>query len=84
MGFFAMLTTQISLTEAESEALRAVSLHTGKAQEELIHEALGLLLARYASRDRLALLRRGWGIWRGRTDLPTVEELRDESNRFQA
>src|SRR4051812_30137623 len=74
-----MAKMQISLTEAE--LLRAISRRTGKAEEELVREALDLLNAQVSSQDRRALLRRAKGIWRDRDDLPTLSELRAEMDR---
>ena len=78
-----MATTQISLTEMESEMLEAISWRTGKAPEDLIREALDLLNARLASQDRRALLSRAKGIWRDRDDLPDWPALRKEMDRHE-
>jgi hypothetical protein len=79
-----MLTIQVTLTDDEGELLRSLSQCTGKTDDELIREALGLLKGHKAQcevPDRLALLRQARGIWRDRNDLPTLSELRDEMNR---
>jgi hypothetical protein len=77
-----MTTTQINLDQSESEILQAVSQRTGKGHDELVREALSLLAARYVGQDRPALLRKARGIWRDRTDLPELQSLRDELDRF--
>ena len=76
------MTVQITLDQAESETLQAVSQRTGKPQEVLIREARGLLAASYANQDRADRLRKARGIWRDRTDLPDWEALRGELDRF--
>jgi hypothetical protein len=70
-----MATEQITLTEAESETLRALSQRIGKTQEELLREAVGQLFARLQQQDRHALLRQARGIWKDRHDLPAPEDI---------
>lgn len=76
-----MLTTQISLTDAERDMLQVMSGQTGKSTEDLIHEGLGLLIARSSLLDRRAALQQARGIWRDRDDLPDLAELRAEWDR---
>ena len=78
-----MSQTQIVLTETESELLRDLSRQTGKADDELVREALMLLKDRLSSdhQKRLAAFRQAKGMWQDREDLPLLEQLRGEMNR---
>lgn len=76
-----MVRTQIYLTEKEQKALRSMSSLTGKSQSELIREALDTMIGRLEKTERLVLMRRGRGIWKGRRDLPDVRKLRLEFER---
>lgn len=77
-----MVTTQVTLTEAETQAIQALSQSKGKTQEEILHEAIEQFLVQHKSEIRLAALRQARGIWQEREDLPNFAELRNESNRF--
>ncbi len=76
-----MVRTQIYLTEEEHAGLRALARQTGRTQSELIRGAVDRLLAGAAPPDRVAILRRGRGLWANRTDLPEAAELRREWDR---
>ena len=76
------MTAQVSLTEEQSEALQSLSEQTGKTPEELINEAVSMFLQQNENERRLALLHRARGMWKDRTDLPDLRELREEWNRF--
>jgi hypothetical protein len=76
-----MVRTQIYLTPAEQQALRAVSRRTGLSQSELIRQAIDSLLAREEAIDRIALLQQARGLWSGRDDLPDFGALRRELDR---
>ncbi|OGW60516.1 MAG: CopG family transcriptional regulator [Nitrospirae bacterium RBG_16_64_22] len=76
-----MVRTQIYLTEREQKALRSMSSLTGKSRSELIREALDTMIGRLETTERLVLMRRGRGIWKGRRDLPDVRKLRLEFER---
>lgn len=76
-----MATSTITLDDSEAERLRALSLSTGKTEAELLRDALDLLAARVALRDRRALLGRAKGIWKDRDDLPALDDLRSEMDR---
>jgi hypothetical protein len=71
----------ITLPGIEGERLRALALHTGKPEEELLREALDLLSARLMNQDRRDRLRKAKGIWKDRDDLPELSALREEMNR---
>jgi hypothetical protein len=76
-----MVTAQITLSNAEGEALQAMTQTTGKTQDTLLHEAVRQFLGSRPPDDRLALLRRARGIWKDRTDLPDFHALRAEMDR---
>lgn len=76
-----MHTTQITLTDAEKQALEVLSQLKGKTPEVLLQEAVGQMLEQYQQEKRLAALRQARGLWKDRDDLPTLEELRSEWNR---
>jgi hypothetical protein len=77
-----MAISTITLTESEAERLRTLSESTGKTEEELLREALDLLTAQVAQQERRALLNQAMGIWKDRDDLPTLDELRSEMDRY--
>lgn len=76
-----MATAEINLTEFERDALKALANQTGRTEAELLHEAVERLLNDANGKDRLALLRKGKGIWKDRNDLPDLRELRAELER---
>ena len=76
------MTTQLNLTDSESEAIQALSLTQGKTEEELLHEAIEQFLSGHQSESRLALLRQARGLWKEREDLPDFAGLREEWDRF--
>ena len=76
-----MIRSQIYLTEEEREALARLAGETGRAQSELIREAIDDFLARQEPEDRLARMRRARGLWRDRDDLPDFGALRMEWDR---
>ena len=76
-----MVRTQIYLTEDEKETLQSMSKETGKTQSELIRTAIERFIIEFEPRDRLSLLRQARGIWRERTDLPDLQDLRRELDR---
>lgn len=77
-----MATLSVHLTEQENQSLKTIARQSGKTEDELLHEAVDQLLARFQSKDRCALLRQACGIWKDRTDLPEFESLRSEWDRL--
>lgn len=78
-----MLQTELfSLTESENRTLLEISKATGKTFEELLREAVRMVIRQFQQNDRLILLRQARGIWKDRTDLPSPEILRKEWDRF--
>ena len=77
-----MLETELNLTEEERNALQEISRRTGKSEAQLIREAVDQLIAHFQIDDRLILMQKAKGIWRDRQDLPNLDELRSEWDRF--
>jgi hypothetical protein len=48
----------------------------GKTPDEIVHDAVKQLIAQFQSEDRLSLLRQARGMWKDRTDLPSLIDLR--------
>lgn len=71
---------QIQLSEAQQQALEALSQSRGQMQEEILHQAVEQFLEQHQTDNRLAASRAARGIWRDREDLPDFAELRDEWN----
>ena len=76
-----MIRTQIYLTEGERTALSALSTTTGKAQSELIRDAVDDLVGRFSKTQREAVLERAAGLWKDRDDLPDFDALRRQWDR---
>lgn len=77
-----MTTAQITLTDAEREAIQRLAREQGKSENEVLHDALDRYLQPTANRsDWRQSLARGRGLWKGRTDLPDTRALRDEWER---
>jgi len=76
-----MTVAQIPLTEAADRALSELADQTGRRREDLLREAVEQFISRHKAADRLQLLRRGRGLWKGRDDLPSLESLRAEMDR---
>jgi predicted transcriptional regulator len=77
-----MIRMQIYLTDEERSALQAISFETGKTQSELIRKAVDDFIEQHQARDRIVLLRQARGIWKDRKDIPDLQTLRREFDRF--
>jgi predicted DNA-binding protein len=78
----AMTTATIELTNAQQETLQRLAQSTGKTERQLLREAVEQYLNQLHAGDRLELLRQARGMWKDRTDLPDLSQLRTELNRF--
>jgi len=76
-----MTTAQITLSEAEDQAIFRLSQSQGKTREEILHAAIEQFLAQHQSEHRLVALQQARGIWRQRRDLPDFATLRKELDR---
>jgi hypothetical protein len=76
-----MVRTQIDLTDQERKHLGLMARRTGQTQSELIRAAIDRFVQRAQGDDRLAWLREGRGLWKGRKDLPDVAGFRRELDR---
>lgn len=73
--------TQIYLTREEREALKSIAERRNQSQSEIIREAVDRYIAESMRQDRNELMRKAFGIWADRDDLPEFfEELRREWN----
>ena len=61
-----MVRTQIYLTEQERKELHSLGKITGQGQSELIRSAIDHFLQRTVTSNRLELIRKARGIWKGR------------------
>jgi hypothetical protein len=77
-----MATTQITLNDQQTVALRSLVQRTGKTEAELIVEAVEQFLEQHVPAERKTLLRQARGMWQDRADLPDLRLLREESNRY--
>jgi hypothetical protein len=71
----------LHLTEQEQTALETMAQRLGKTPDEIVHDAVKQLLAQFQSEDRLSMLRQARGMWKDRTDLPPLTDLRREWDR---
>lgn len=76
-----MAETELILTENVRNALQEISERTGKTENELIRDAVDLLIAQSKNEDRIILMQKARGIWKDRQDLLPLEDLRREWNR---
>jgi hypothetical protein len=66
----------LPLSEQEQKVLETMAQRIGKTPDELVHDAVKQLIAQFQLEDRLSLLRQARGIWKDRTDLPSLTDLR--------
>lgn len=77
-----MTETKVNIPESIQESLGEIARTTGKSEEQLIAEALAELIQNYRATNRLASLRKARGMWANREDIPDLDELRREWDRF--
>ena len=78
-----MIETTITMSESIQQSLGEIARTTGKSEQQLIAEALTELIQNHRATNRLALMRKARGMWANREDIPKLEELRRESDRFE-
>ena len=76
-----MAIAELNLTAQEQTALETMAQRTGKTPDELVHDAVKQLIAQFQYEDRLSLLRQARGMWKDRTDLPSLADVRREWDR---
>ncbi len=78
-----MTTAQIVLTDLQMDALHKLSAKTGRAEDELLQEAVNKLIgeAKGDKQNWLQSLRKTKGIWKDRDDLPDFRQMRKEFDR---
>lgn len=76
-----VIRTQIYLTSRQRGQLAAIARSGGRRQSELIREAIDQFIEQHARERRSAVLRKAAGIWKDRTDLPSLDTLRSTWNR---
>ncbi|BBD53916.1 unknown protein [Planktothrix agardhii NIES-204] len=74
--------TKISLDEPLQNALAEISRETGKTESQLISEAVERLIKDYQRQNRYLLIQQAKGIWADREDIPDLQKLRQEWQRF--
>lgn len=72
------MTISIVLTEQEEAALQQIAQQTGRSAQDVIREALNQYIQHYQMTYRHTLLHQARGMWRDRTDLPPLDQLRRE------
>jgi hypothetical protein len=78
-----MLTTQVILTDQQTQVLRSIAQRTGKTEMEAIVEAVDQFIAQQTSaEDRRAAQQQAEGMWQDRANVPDLRSLREESNRY--
>lgn len=76
--------TQIYLSPEQQKALKAMAARTGRSQSELIRDAIDRFVGQRKASERVSVIRRSAGLWKGRNDLPDFAALRREADRLPA
>ena len=76
-----VIRTQIYLTGQQRDELLAIGKADGKGRSELIREAVDRYIETHRRKRRRAVLRDAAGIWKDRTDLPALRDVRETWNR---
>jgi hypothetical protein len=71
----------LHLTEQEQTALETLAQRLGNTPDEIVHDAVKRWIEQFQAEDRLSLLRQARGMWKDRSDLPAVADLRREWDR---
>ena len=77
-----MVRTQIYLTEEEHSAIARISKASGQGKSEIICGAIDEFISRKDAGAQLRKLRAARGIWKDREDIPDVQVMRAEFDRF--
>ncbi|RYY15603.1 MAG: hypothetical protein EOO36_12445 [Cytophagaceae bacterium] len=73
-----MQSTQLALSPTDSEAVRQLARRTGKAEAELLHEAVEKLMQQAALENWQVALQQVEGMWADHPDAPDARQLRGE------
>ena len=76
-----VIRTQIYLTETEKQQLETIARTRGVKQSELIREAVDELIEKHTPSQRLTRIKQARGLWKNRTDLPALRDLRSGWSR---
>lgn len=76
-----LLSTTVTLPEAEYSSLSAIARQTSRTEAEVLQEAVQHYIAQFQQANRKQLLQQARGMWRHRTDLPDAARLRHELDR---
>jgi hypothetical protein len=79
-----MQSNQLTLSPADSEAVRQLAQRTGKTEAEILHEAVEKLMQQASADSRLTALRQARGMWENRTDLPDFNQVRTDGWDYAA
>jgi len=77
-----MANDTITITEEQRNILQTIAEQTGKSEEELVQEAVELLIRQFRQARRQELIQQAFGMWRDRTDLPDFAAMRRELDRY--
>jgi hypothetical protein len=78
MDFYTYRLAGLGLRQ-EQTALETMAQRLGKMAHEIIHDAVKQWIEQFQAEDRLSLLRQARGMWKDRSDLPAVADLRREN-----
>jgi predicted DNA-binding protein len=76
-----MIRTQIYIPEHLQKKLDSLSKSRGTSKAGIIREALELYCAGLDESDRKNKLKKGAGLWKDKSDIPNLRELRSELDR---
>lgn len=73
-----MQSTQLTLSPADSEAVRQLAQRTGKTEAEILHKAVEKLMQQAALESWQSALHQVEGMWADHPDAPDARQLRAE------